>query len=115
MIYLHYSTQIKYCLQIAPHSQCQKSRHSCQFDYIEIFNDTGRPIGCLIYGDDVENFEINNITYKNIKYSGELKPKFTSNGKSNSINVTIDNVMANGKKLTNRDIEADQYATVTFR
>ena len=85
------------------------------FEKIEIFKDTGRPIGCLIYGSDVENFEINNVTYRNIKYSGELKPKFTSNGKKNSINVTIDNVTANGSKLNLGGVEYDKYANLTFK
>ncbi len=91
------------------------SINNITFENIEIFKDTGRPIGCLIYGSDVENFEINNVTYKNIKYSGELKPKFTSNGKNNTINATIDNVTANGSKLNLGGVEWDKYANLTFK
>lgn len=91
------------------------SINNITFDNIEIFKDTGRPIGCLIYGKNVENFEINNVTYKNIKYSGELKPKFTSNGKSNSINATLENVTANGNKLNLGGVEYDKYAKLTFK
>ncbi len=91
------------------------SINNITFDNIEIFKDTGRPIGCLIYGSDIENFEINNVTYRNIKYSGELKPKFTSNGKKNSINATLDNVTANGSKLNLGGVEWDKYANLTFK
>ena len=91
------------------------SINNITFENIEIFKDTGRPIGCLIYGKNVENFEINNVTYKNIKYSGELKPKFTSNGKNNSINATLENVTANGSKLNLGGVEWDKYANLTFK
>ena len=85
------------------------------YDNIEIFKDTGRPIGCLIYSDDIENFVIDNIQYKNIKYNAELPAKFTSNGKQNTINATIENVVANGKVLTSGDIISDEFANVIFK
>lgn len=85
------------------------------YDNIEIFKDTGRAIGCLIYSDDIENFVVDNIQYKNIKYSAELPAKFTSNGKHNTINATVENVVVNGTTLTNNDIEKDNFAVVTFK
>ena len=85
------------------------------YDNIEIFKDTGRAIGCLIYSEDIENFKIDNIQYKNIKYSTELPAKFTSNGRQNTINATIENVYSNGNKLTNADIITDQYAKVEIK
>lgn len=85
------------------------------YENIEIFKDTGRAIGCLIYSDDIENFQINNIQYKNIKYNAKLPAKFTSNGKQNTINATIENVTANGSALTNSSIEKDSFANVTVR
>jgi len=91
------------------------SINNVTFENIEIFKDTGRPIGCLIYGEDVENFEINNIQYKNVRYSGALPAKFTSNGKPNTINVTLDNVYTNGNKVTTNDIITDQYAKVEIK
>lgn len=89
------------------------SINNITFENIEIFKDTGRAIGCLIYGEDVENFQINNIKYKNIKYNSELPAKFTSNGKQNTINATLENVTANGSTLTNSGIEKDNFANVT--
>ncbi len=85
------------------------------YDGIEIYKDTGRPIGCLIYGDDVENFVIDNVQYKNIKYSAELPAKFTSNGKPNTINASVENVYADESKLTSGDIITDEFATVEFK
>jgi polygalacturonase len=84
------------------------------YDNIEIFKDTGRAIGCLIYSDDIENFKVDNIQYKNIKYNAELPAKFTSNGKQNTINATISNVTANDEKLTSGNILKDDFANVTF-
>ena len=85
------------------------------YDNIEIFKDTGRAIGCLVYSDDIENFRIDNIQYKNIKYNAELPAKFTSNGRQNTINATIENVYSGGNKLTNADIITDQYAKVEVK
>ena len=85
------------------------------YDNIEIYKDTGRAIGCLIYSDDIENFVVDNIQYKNIKYNAELPAKFTSNGKQNTINATIENVTANEEKLTSNNIIKDEFANVTFR
>lgn len=85
------------------------------YDNIEIYKDTGRAIGCLIYSDDIENFVVDNIQYKNIKYNAELPAKFTSNGKQNTINATIENVTANEEKLTSDNIIKDEFANVTFR
>ena len=63
------------------------------FENIEIFRDDGRAIGCLIYGDDVENFSIENVVYKNISYVSCQPNKFTSNGSdTNSISATLENV-----------------------
>lgn len=91
------------------------SINNVTYENIEIYKDTGRAIGCLIYGENVENFTVSNIQYKNIKYSAALPAKFTSNGKQNTITASLENVYSDETKLTSSDIITDNFATVEFK
>ncbi len=89
------------------------------FENINIHKASARAIGCLIYGTDVENFNISGVKYKNIRYNSALPNKIASNGKTtNSISVEFENVYANYKKIfevTSENFETDQYATITVK
>ena len=94
------------------------SINNVTFENIEIHSAKSRAIGCLIYGDTVENFNISNVTYKNIRYNTTYPTKVASNGKVNSIQTTFENVYANGYKITQVDstnFEYDQYASITVK
>lgn len=88
------------------------------FENIEIYRAYNRAIGCLIYGDDVQNFNISNVKYKNIRYTAPKKNKIASNGKVNSIQAEFENIYASGSKITSLDskyFEYDQYAKITVK
>ncbi len=88
------------------------------FENIEIYRAYSRAIGCLIYGDTVENFNISNVKYKNIRYTAPKKNKIASNGKVNTIQADFENIYASGSKITslNSDyFEYDQYAKITVK
>ncbi len=89
------------------------------FENINIHKASARAIGCLIYGTDVENFNISGVKYKNIRYNSALPNKIASNGKTtNSISVEFENVYANYRKIfevTSENFETDQYATITVK
>ena len=88
------------------------------FENIEIYRAYSRAIGCLIYGDDVQNFNISNVKYKNIRYTAPKKNKIASNGKVNSIQAEFENIYASGSKITSLDsnhFEYDQYAKITVK
>lgn len=89
------------------------------FENIVIHRAHSRAIGCLIYGSDVENFNISDIKYKNIRYNSVNPNKIASNEKTtNRITAEFENVYANGYKITQVDstnFETDQYATITIK
>lgn len=88
------------------------------FENIEIYRAYSRAIGCLIYGDTVENFNISNVKYKNIRYTAPKKNKIASNGKVNTIQADFENIYASGSKITSLDsdyFEYDQYAKITVK
>ena len=95
------------------------SINNVTFENIEIHRAHSRAIGCLIYGDSVENFNISNIKYKNIRYNSAKPNKIASNGKTtNKISAEFENIVANGYKITqiNSDnFEYDKYATITIK
>ena len=86
---------------------------------IDIYDARSRAIGCLIYGDTVENFSISGIKYKDISYNAALKTKVASNSKTtNKLTAEFENVYANGNKITQVDannFEYDKYATITVK
>ncbi len=89
------------------------------FENINIHSTSSRAIGCLIYGSDIENFNISGVKYKNIRYNSASPNKIASNGKTtNSISVEFENVYANYKKInevTSENFEYDEYATITVK
>ena len=88
------------------------------FENIEIYRAYSRAIGCLIYSDTIENFNISNVKYKNIRYTAPKKNKIASNGKVNSIQAEFENIYSSGSKITSLDsnyFEYDQYANITVK
>ena len=87
------------------------------YENIDVYQTYSRAIGCLIYGDNVENFKISNVTYKNVRYNATKKTKVASNSKTtNTIQTTFENVHANSNKITDVNttfFEYDKYATIT--
>ena len=88
------------------------------FENIEIYRAYSRAIGCLIYSDTIENFNISNVKYKNIRYTAPKKNKIASNGKVNSIQVEFENIYSSGSKINSLDsnhFEYDQYTNITVK
>ena len=88
------------------------------FENIEIYRAYSRAIGCLIYSDTIENFNISNVKYKNIRYTAPKKNKIASNSKANSIQVELENIYSSGSKINSLDsnhFEYDQYANITVK
>lgn len=94
------------------------SINNVTFENIDVYVARSRAIGCLIYGSNVENFNITNIKYKNIRYHTTYPAKVASNGKPNTIQTEFENVYANGSKITevNKNIfEYDKYASISVK
>ncbi len=89
------------------------------FENIEIHKAYSRAIGCLILTEGIENFNMKNIVYKNISYNSALPNKIsTNNMTSNSIQAEINNVYANGYRITQLDstnFEYNSYANITIK
>lgn len=63
------------------------------FDNIEIHQTKARPISVDIYNDSIDNFTINNLTFKNIRYSAGEKARIANNSnKNNSITVNLEEI-----------------------
>ncbi len=87
------------------------------FENIEIFRDDGRAIGCIIYGEDIENFNATGILYKDISYNAGLPSKIAGNGLANNVEAKLDNVTAYGinvAPLSNLFFETDGIVQVDF-
>lgn len=90
------------------------------FENFEIHYAASRPIGCLIYNTDIQNFSISGIKFKNISYSSASYPnKFASNGyTTNSIQAEFEDLYYNGIKITDINsglFEYDDCASVTIK
>jgi hypothetical protein len=88
------------------------------FEDIEIFCDDGRAIGCRIYDDKIENFSATNITLRNITFTSRLPIGIAAANETNSVDVTLENITANGKKINsvnNPLLEIDRYASVEVK
>ena len=48
------------------------------FENVEIFKDTGRPVYCMVYGDNMDNCRIENITFRDIRMNADNKIKISS-------------------------------------
>ena len=67
------------------------------FDNIEIFRDEGRPINVKVYDEDAENFSMQNIIFRNIRYTSYLPAQVASNEHDgNTVQVQFENIRANG-------------------
>lgn len=77
--------------------ECGGSIDGVLFENIEIFRDEGRAILVKIYDEEKENFSINNVVFRNIKYTSYMPSKIDGNGnESNTLTATVENVNANG-------------------
>ncbi len=87
------------------------------FENIDIHRAKSRAIGCLVYNSDITNFSVTNIKYKNIKYNAVNKNKFDKNASSNTVQATLENVYANGTKITsgNSGTYNETNASVTIK
>ncbi|MBQ8783394.1 MAG: hypothetical protein IJZ57_06445 [Clostridia bacterium] len=79
---------------------CYGTIDNIVFENIEIFRDEGRAILVKVYDDEAENFVIKNVQFKNITYTSYLPSKIDGNGnKSNTVDVKVENVIGNGRKI----------------
>lgn len=89
------------------------------FENIDIYQTSSRPIGCLIYYSDIQNFSISGIKYKNISYNSAGQPnKIAGTNSTNSVQAEFENIYYNGSKITDVNsgmFEYDSYATVTVK
>ncbi len=88
------------------------------YENIDVYRASSRAIGCLIYGSDIQNFNITNVKYKNVKYNTTYPTKLASNDNPNTIQAEFENVYANGTKINAVDstfFEYDSYANITVK
>ena len=89
------------------------------FDNIDIHYAASRPIGCLIYNTDIQNFSVTGIKYKNIRYSSANQPiRIAANNSTNTVQAEFENIQFNGSKVTSLSsglFDNDSYATVTLK
>lgn len=89
------------------------------FENIEIYQSSTRAIGVVVYGSNVENFNVSNVVFRNISYNSAKPNKVASNGKStNRLSISLENIYANYKRLTAVDstnFEYDSYATISIK
>ncbi len=79
--------------------QCEGSIDGILFENIEIFRDEGRPILVKIYDEEAENFEIRNVTFRNVSYTSYMRPKIAgTSSKTNTVEVELDNITVRGIK-----------------
>lgn len=80
--------------------QCEGSIDGITFENIEIFRDEGRAILVKVYDEEKDNFEIKNVSFKNITYTSYMQSKIYGNeNENNTVEVTLENVSANGKTI----------------
>ena len=80
--------------------QCDGSIDGVHFENIEIFRDEGRAILVKIYDEEAENFEMKNITFKNISYTSYLPSKIAgTDSDTNTVQVELENININGNKM----------------
>ncbi len=88
------------------------------YENIEIHHAASRAIGCLVYESGVQNFNINNVTYKNISYTSSLPNKIAGTNSTNSISANFENIYYNGSKvnaINSSLFEYDSYSTLTLK
>lgn len=97
--------------------QCDGSIDGVLFENIEIFRDEGRAILVKIYDEEKENFEINNVEFKNISYTSYLPSKIEGNGSNtNTVQVEMKNINANGFPVLRPSVlfSVGKFCDVTF-
>lgn len=98
--------------------QCNGGIDGVTFENIEVFRDVGRAILVKIYDEEAENFEIKNITYKNITYTSYMPSKIAGTpSDTNTVQVTLENVTANGHKLNHPSllVNAGKYCDISCK
>ncbi len=94
------------------------SINNVKFENIEIFRDDGRAIGVVILGEDIENFNCENISFKNITYKACDPSKVSSNGKKNTISVLFDDIFYGAMEINDTTpfaFSVDSKADVIFK
>ena len=77
--------------------QTEGSIDGVLFENIEIFRDEGRPILVKIYDEQAENFEIKNVTFRNVSYTSYMPSKIAGTGSdTNTVQVTLENITVCG-------------------
>jgi len=98
--------------------QTEGSIDGVLFENIEIFRDEGRPILVKIYDEEAENFEIENVVFRNVSYTSYMSPKIAGNGiNTNKVQVELDGITANGNKLQSPETRfiIGKYCEVTSK
>ncbi len=94
------------------------SINNVTYENINVYCAKARAIGCLVYGDTVENMNISNIKYKNVQYTSALPNKLSSNSKTtNTIQASFENIYCSGMPVTTLDSSYfvyDSYANITI-
>lgn len=97
------------------------------FDNIEIFRDDGRAMLCTIFTEEIGdmetvpiyNFTADNVVFKNITCNAAMKSLFSAANETNTVNVTVENVKANGFATSSKHswlmFETDEFANVTYK
>ncbi len=89
------------------------------FENIDIYHTSSRPIGCLIYNTDIQNFSVTGIKFKNISYKSAGQPnKIAATNSTNTVQASFENLYYNGSKITATNsgaFENDSYANVTIK
>lgn len=93
------------------------------FEDIEIYHDTGRPLACLVYGDDITDCRITGVVFRNVAMNGAMKGKLCT-GRNLSVK---DKILYHIARLLNRlfpanpispwlasKAESTNYMDVTF-
>lgn len=75
------------------------------FRNIQIHQDKGRAINCVVYTSALTGSRMDGILFENIGYtSGMLSQCKRNSGSGNQMKITLKNVTANGKKVTSGNL-----------
>lgn len=75
------------------------------FRNIQIHQDKGRAINCVVYTPGLAGSRMNGILFENIRYTAGMPSQCKLNsGSGNQMKVTLKNVTANGEKVTSGNL-----------
>ena len=75
------------------------------FRNIQIHQDKGRAINCVVYTPGLVGSRMNGILFENIRYTAGMPSQCKLNsGSGNQMKVTLKNVTANGEKVTSGNL-----------